>query len=83
MLTAIIIVVSCIVIAIGFGIFFLIKIIRHYKEIDIRNKNLIRLAIVIIITIILTAVNSFFIIKYSIDKVKSGANNQTHPVSSY
>jgi len=81
MLTAIIIVISCIVITIGLEIFFLIKIKIHYKDIEIRNKNLIRLAIVIIITIILTAVNSFFIIKYSIDKVKTGDNNQTLPAS--
>jgi hypothetical protein len=79
MLTAIIIVVSCIVAAIGLGIFFLIKILMHYKEVEIRNKNMIRLAAVVILTIILGSVNSYLIIKYSIDKVKTGITNQTLP----
>jgi hypothetical protein len=82
MLTAIIIVISCIVIAIGLGIFFLVKLLMHLKETEKRNKNLLRLAVVIIITIILGGVNTFLIIKYSLDKVKTGINNQSLPVTS-
>jgi len=82
MLTAIIIVISCILAAIGLGIFFLIKLIMHYKEIEIRNKNIIRLAIVVILTIILGGVNIFLIFKYSIDKIKTGINNSSLPITS-
>jgi len=82
MLTAIIIVISCIVIAIGLGIFFLIKILMNFKETETRNKNIFRLAAVIILTIILGGVNIFLIIKYSLDKVSAGINNVSLPITS-
>jgi hypothetical protein len=82
MLTAIIIVISCVVIAIGLGIFFLIKLIMNYKEIEVRNKYIFRLVTVVILTIILGGVNIFLIIKYSIDKLKTGINNQSLPITS-
>ena len=82
MLTAIIIVISCIVITIGLGIFFLIKLIMRYKEIDVRNKYIFRLAAVVILTIILGGVNTFLIIKFSLDKVKTGINNKSLPITS-
>jgi hypothetical protein len=82
MLTAIIIVISCIAAAIGLGVFFLIKLIINFKEIEVRNKNIIRLAVVVVITIILGGVNTFFIIKYSIDKIKTGINNSSLPITS-
>ena len=77
MLTAIIIVISCIVIAIGLGIFFSIKLMMHYKEIDVRNKYIFRLLAVVILTFILGGVNTFLIIKYSIDKLKDVINNKS------
>jgi hypothetical protein len=82
MLKAIIIIISCIVIAIGLGIFFLVKLIMHYKETEARNKYLLRLATVVILTIILGGVNTFFIIKISIDKLKTGFINKSLPVTS-
>jgi len=82
MLIAIIAVITCIVITICFGIFFLIKIITHFKENEIRNKNLIRLAAVIILTIILGGVNTFLIIKYSLNKLGSGIDNVSLPITS-
>jgi len=69
MFTAIIIIMSCIVIAIGLQIFLIIKLIIHYKEIDVRNKYIFRLITVIILTVILGGVNTFLVIKYSIDKL--------------
>jgi hypothetical protein len=69
MLTAIIIVMSCVVITIGLQIFFAIKLIIHYKEIDVRNKYFFRLVTAIILTLIFGGVNTFLIIKYSIDKL--------------
>ena len=77
MLKAIIIVISCTVITIGLSIFFLIKLLMHYKENDIRNKYVFRLLAVIILTFILGGVNTFLIIKYSIDKLKAGINNKS------
>jgi len=77
MLKAIIIVISCTVITIGLSIFFLIKLLMHYKENDIRNKYVFRLLAVIILTFILGGVNTFLIIKYSIDKLKGGINNKS------
>jgi len=77
MLTAIIIVISCIVITIGLGIFFSIKLMMHYKEVDVRNKYIFRLLAVVILTFILGGVNTFLIIKYSIDKLKAGINNKS------
>lgn len=82
MLTAIIIVISCIVIAIGVGIFFLVKLITHFKETETRNKYIFRLAAVVILTIVLGGVNSFLIIKYSLGKVSAGIDNITLPVTS-
>jgi hypothetical protein len=82
MLIAIIIVISCIVIAIGFGVFFLIKLITHFKETEIRNKIIFRLAAVIILTIILGGVNAFLIVKYSLDKLGSGIDNISLPIIS-
>jgi len=79
MLTAIIIVISCTVITIGLSIFFLIKLLMHYKEIDVRNKYIFRFAAVVILTFILGGVNTFLIIKYSIDKLKTGINNRSLP----
>jgi len=80
MLTAIIIVISCIIITIGLSIFFLIKLLIHFKEIDVRNKYIFRFAAVVILTFILGGVNTFLIIKYSIDKLKTGINNRPLPV---
>jgi len=82
MLTAIIIVISCIVITIGLGIFFLIKLIVNFKETETRNKNIFRLAAVVILTIVLGGVNSFLIIKYSLSKVSAGIDNATLPITS-
>jgi len=82
MLTAIIIVISCIVIAIGIGVFFLVKLIMHFKETETRNKYIFRLATVVILTIVLGGVNSFLIIKYSLGKVSAGIDNITLPVTS-
>jgi len=82
MLTAIIIVISCIVIAIGVGIFFLVKLITHFKETETRNKYIFRLAAVVILTIVLGGVNSFLIIKYSLGKVSAGIDNITLPITS-
>jgi len=82
MLTAIIIVISCIVITIGLGIFFLIKLIVRFKENETRNKNILRLAAVVILTIILGGVNSFLIIKYSLGKVSAGIDNSSLPIIS-
>jgi hypothetical protein len=80
MLTAIIIVISCTVITIGLSIFFLIKLLIHYKEIAVRNKYIFRFAAVVILTFILGGVNTFLIIKYSIGKLKTGINNKSLPV---
>jgi len=82
MLIAIIAVISCIVISIGLGVFFLIKFIMHFKESEIRNKNIIRFAATVILTVVLGGVNTFLIIKYSLDKVKTGLGNSTLPVTS-
>jgi len=82
MLTAIIIVISCIVIAIGLGIFFLIKLITHFNETETRNKNIFRLTAVVILTVILGGVDSFLIIKYALNKVSAGINNSSLPITS-
>jgi hypothetical protein len=82
MLIAIIAVISCIVITIGVGIFFLVKFIIHFKESKIRNKNIIRFAVTVILTVVLGGVNTFLIIKYSLDKVKTGLDNSSLPVIS-
>jgi len=82
MLIVIIAVISCIVITIGFGIFFLIKFLMHFKESEIRNKNIIRFAVTVILTVILGGVNTFLIIKYSLEKVKTGIDNSSLPVTS-
>jgi len=82
MLIAIIVVISCIIIAICFGVFFLIKLITHFKEVETRNKILIRLAAVIVITIILGGVNTFLIIKYTMNKLNSGIDDVILPITS-
>jgi len=82
MLIAIIAVISCIVITIGLGVFFLVKFLFHFKESEIRNKNLIRFTVTVILTVILGGVNTFLIIKYSLDKVKTGLDNSSLPVTS-
>ena len=82
MLKAIIIVISCIVIAIGLGIFFLIKLIIHFNESETRKKNILRLAAVVILTIILGGVDSFLIIKYTLNKVSAGINKFSLPITS-
>ena len=82
MLKAIIAVISCIVIAICLGIFILIKLIIHFKETEIRNKNLIRLAVIIVLTIILSGVNTFLLIKFSLDKLNTGIDNVSLPITS-
>jgi hypothetical protein len=82
MLKAIIIVISCIVITIGLGIFFLVKLIIHFNESETRKKNILRLAAVIILTIILGGVDSLLIIKYTLNKVSAGINNSSLPITS-
>ena len=82
MLIAIIAVISCILITIGFGVFFLIKFIIHFKEGEVRNKNIIRFAVTVILTVILGGANTFLIIKYSMNKLKTGIDNSSLPVTS-
>ena len=82
MLTAIIIVISCIVIAVGLGIFFLVKLIINFNDSEKRNKNIYRLVAVVILTVILGGVDSFLIIKYALNKVSSGINNASLPITS-
>ena len=79
MLPVIIILSIAIVAAIGFCVVSIIKLIMNWKEKETRNKNIIQLAVVITSIVILIGLNTFFIVKFSLDYIKTGLDNYTLP----